>query len=99
MDDGPLWVCRLLEDAVQLSADMLYQGQTFLKGFWVARAQWFKRIGRSPSVFQLKVPGEFMCNINTLLRIDPPAFKEKGRGRRCSFELTDQVHAMYENAA
>jgi len=98
MDDGPLWFARLLEDAKQLGAPLTYRGHRFDTGFWVAKAQWFTRINRSPNTYKL-LPGDFMLDINHGIRIDAPAFKEKGRGRGCAYELTDPEYHRFERAA
>jgi len=94
--EGQYWVVRLVEGMVVADRDFTYGGETILKGFLVAKAQWLQYMKtdlKGRRTYKLLTEERYM-NVNAFLRIDALTIKEGTAGSTFELEADEDQRVL-----
>ena len=72
IERAPFWLCRLVGDAFQASAPIVFGGEAFEEGHFLVKIQWFKFVDVSAGCRRYKLKSEERTlSVHSFIRCDP----------------------------
>lgn len=73
IERAPFWLCRLVGDAFQASAPIVFGDESFEEGYYLVKIQWFEFVDVNAARCRryLLKPEERMLSVHSFIRCDP----------------------------